>query len=78
MGRVYPNISLYLVKILLYAKKEFGSSRDFMNPKNSKKIENIRHFNSFDFMNPKNSKKIENIHHLKGLPVNRSFEIFRL
>ena len=58
MGRVYPNISLYLVKILLYAKKEFGSSRDFMNPKNS--------------------KKIENIHHLKGLPVNRPFEIFRL
>ena len=43
MGRVYPNISLYLVKILLYAKKEFGSSRDFMNPNNSKKIENIHH-----------------------------------
>ena len=76
MGRVYPNISLYLVKILLYAKKEFGSSRDFMNPNNSKKIENIRH--SFDFMNPKNSKKIENIHHLKGLPVNRPFQILRL
>ena len=58
MGRVYPNISLYLVKILLYAKKEFGSSRDFMNPKNSKKIENIHHFNSFDFMNPKIAKRL--------------------
>ena len=44
MGRVYPNISLYLVKILLYAKKEFGNGRDFMNQKkNSKKIENIHH-----------------------------------